>query len=196
VKVLVACEYSGVVRDAFGAMGHDAWSCDVLPTEQPGQHMQGDVRDYLNDGWDLMVAHPPCTRLCNSGVRWLHERNLWDDLSRAAEFFRTLLDAPIRMVAVENPVPHKYAIAKIGRPDQYVQPWEFGDPESKRTGLWLRNLPPLKPWVTERPPIVGSRVHRMPPGPDRARERSRFWPGIATAMAEQWTLAAERVVQP
>jgi len=185
MRVLVCCEFSGVVRDAFIAAGHNAVSCDLLPSERPGPHYQGDVRDILGDGWDLMIAHPPCTRLANSGVRWLHERNLWDEMREAAEFFRLLLDAPIPRIAVENPIPHRYALEIIGRKyDQIIQPWQFGHGETKATCLWLKNLPPLHPTN-----IVAGREHRiwkMPPSPRRALERSRTYPGIARAMAEQW----------
>lgn len=185
MRVLVACEFSGIVRDAFLARGHDAWSCDLLPTEKDGPHIQGDVTSILNDGWDLMIAHPPCTRLCNSGVRWLHERNLWGDLEEACNFFLTLLNAPIEKIAVENPVMHKYAKEKIGRgPDFTTQPWEHGHGEVKRTCFWLKNLPPLTPTniVEGRVP----RVHHMARSPDRWKERSRTYTGMAEAMANQW----------
>jgi hypothetical protein len=189
LKVLVACEFSGTVRDAFLARGHDAWSCDLLPDERgSNRHIRGDARDILGDGWDLlMVAHPPCTRLCNSGVRWLEERNLWDDLDEAAALFSTFWNAPIDRVAIENPVMHRHAKERIINyqpPAQSVQPWQFGHGETKRTCLWLRNLPVLTP--TDVVEGREQRVHRMPPGPDRWRERSRFFPGIAAAMADQW----------
>lgn len=193
MRVLVACEFSSTVREAFRALGHDAWSCDVLPTERPGPHYECDVREVLTLGWDLMIAHPPCTRLTNSGVRWLAERDLWAEMEEAARFFRTLLDAPVPAIAIENPIPHRYALAIIGRKyDQIIQPWQFGHGETKATCLWLKNLPVLTP--TE---IVAGRaavVHRMPPGPNRWRERSRTYAGIAAAMAAQWggALAAER----
>ena len=185
VKVLIACEFSGIVRDAFAARGHDAWSCDLLPTEKPGQHIQGDVLEILDDGWDLMVAHPPCTRLCNSGVRWLAERNLWNDLLKAGNFFRKLLNAPVAKVAVENPIPHKYAVNIIGRKyDQIIQPWQFGHGETKATCLWLKNLPKLEPTNI----VKGreQRIFNMPKNADRGRLRSISFPGIAKAMAEQW----------
>lgn len=185
MKILVACEYSGVVRDAFATKGHDVWSCDVLPTEKPGNHHQGDVRDILCDGWDMMIAHPPCTRLCNSGVRWLHERNLWTEMDAAAAFFRLLLNAPISLVAVENPIPHRYAANLIGEKySQIVQPYHFGHGETKATCLWLKGLPLLLPTsvVDGRCP----RIHYMSPGGNRARERSRTYAGIAKAMADQW----------
>lgn len=190
MRVLVACEFSGTVRDAFRARGHDAMSCDILPTERPdGPHHQGDVRDVLDDDWDLMVAHPPCTYLANSGVRWLYEKEgRWDLMRQGAEFFKMLLDAPIPRIAVENPVMHKHARAIIGEgPTQTVQPYEFGTAETKRTGLWLRGLPKLVPTEIVTGPIH-ARVHRMAPSPDRWRERSRFYPSIAAAMAEQWDI--------
>lgn len=188
-RVLVACEFSGVVRRAFATAGHDAWSCDLLPAEDgSNRHIVGDARDLLNDGWDLLVvAHPPCTRLCNSGVRWLAERDLWADLDEAAALFSAFWEAPVPRVCVENPVMHRYAKARIRGyqpPAQSVQPWQFGHPETKRTCLWLRGLPPLVPTTQKRPEQIHARVHRMPPGPDRWKERSRFYPGIAAAMAD------------
>lgn len=189
MRVLVACEFSGVVRRAFAARGHDAWSCDLLPAEdRSNKHIVGDARDLLNDGWDmLIVAHPPCTRLCNSGVRWLAERDLWADLDAAADLFSAFWNAPVERVAVENPVMHRHAKARIrnyAEPAQSVQPWQFGHGETKRTCLWLRGLPRLTPTNI----VAGreQRVHRMPPSPDRWKERSRFFPGIAEAMADQW----------
>lgn len=189
MKVLVACEFSGVVRRAFADAGHDAWSCDLLPAEdRSNRHIIGDARDLLTDGWDLlMVAHPPCTRLCNSGVRWLAERNLWADLDAAAELFSDFWNAPIERIAIENPVMHRHAKARIRcyePPAQSIQPWQFGHGETKRTCLWLKNLPPLRPTNV----VAGreARVHRMPPGPDRWKDRSRFYPGVAAAMAKQW----------
>ncbi|MFN4288922.1 MAG: hypothetical protein ACK4E3_10560 [Brevundimonas sp.] len=202
LRVLVACEFSGTVRRAFAARGHDAWSCDLLPAEDgSNRHIRGDARDHLNDGWDLlMVAHPPCTRLCNSGVRWLHtpppgrtREEMRAELAEAAALFSDFWTAPIERVCIENPVMHRHAKALIRDyrpPAQSVQPWQFGHGESKRTCLWLRGLPPLVPTnvVSGREP----RVHRMPPGPDRARERSRFFSGIAEAMADQWGGLAEQ----
>lgn len=196
LRVLVACEFSGVVRRAFCARGHDAWSCDLLPAEdRSNRHITGDVREILDDGWDLMmVAHPPCTRLCNSGVRWLHRppkgrtrAEMWADLRTGAALFSALWNAAIPHIAIENPVMHKHAKALIEgyrEFSQSVQPWQFGHGETKRTCFWLRNLPPLVP--TEVVEGREARVHRMPPGPDRWRERSRFFPGIAAAMADQW----------
>lgn len=185
MRILIACEFSGIVRDAFIKKGHDAMSCDLLPTEKPGPHYQGDIRDVLYDGWDLFIGHPPCTRLCNSGVRWLAERNLWGDMKRAAEFFLLLWNAPIDKICLENPIPHKYAIEIIGRKyDQIIQPWQFGHGETKATCLWLKNLPPL--YYTK---IVTGRKQSCflePPSPERWKIRSRTYPGIAQAMAEQW----------
>jgi len=187
VKVLVACEYSGIVRDAFILRGHDATSCDLLPSESPmGRHVQGDVRPLLAERWDLIIAHPPCTFLTNAGVRWL-DRDIerWKQLYEACEFFRLFLDHPCPRIAVENPIPHKYAVGWLGRKhDQLIQPWQFGHGETKAVCLWLKGLPPLVSTdvVDGREP----RVHRMPPSADRAKERSRFFPGIADAMAEQW----------
>jgi len=202
LRVLVACEYSGVVRRAFLARGCDAWSCDLLPSEDgSNRHIRGDARDLLHDGWDLlMVAHPPCTRLCNSGVRWLHTPppgktagQMELELREGAALFSAFWNAPIPRVAVENPVMHGHAkrlIENYAEPAQSVQPWQFGHGETKRTCLWLRNLPPLRPTNV----VEGreQRVHRMPPSPIRWRERSRFYPGIAAAMAEQWTEHAWR----
>ncbi len=183
MRVVIVCEESGIVRDAFGAKGHDAWSCDLLPRN--GKHLCCDARKILHYDWDLMVAHPPCTRLCNSGVRWLAERNLWKEMEDAARFFAELLNAPIAQKALENPVPHKYALGIIGRKyDQIINPWQFGHGETKKTCLWLDNLPKLLPTN-----IVSGRegkVWRMPPSPDRSMLRSRSYPGIAAAMAEQW----------
>ena len=189
MRVLIGCEYSGVVRRAFAALGHDAWSCDLLPAEDgSNQHIIGDVRDYLNDDWDLLaVFHPPCTRLCNSGVRWLAERNLWAELDEAADFFSTLWNAPIPRRALENPIMHKHAKARsvnYQEPAQIIQPWQFGHGETKATGLYLHGLMPLRP--TNVVDGRSARVHRMPPGPNRWRERSRTFEGIASAMAAQW----------
>lgn len=196
MRVLVACEFSGIVRRAFAARGHDAWSCDLLPSEdRSNKHIVGDARDLLHDGWDLlMVAHPPCTRLCNSGVRWLTKPprgktldEMWQELREGADLFSAFWNAPIDRICVENPVMHKHAKALIENyqePAQSIQPWQFGHGETKRTCLWLKNLEPLKPTniVEGREP----RVHHMSPGPDRWKERSRFFSGIAEAMADQW----------
>lgn len=183
MRVLVACEFSGIVRDAFAARGHEAMSCDILPSERPGWHYEGDVRDVLDDGWDLMVAHPPCTYLAVSGARWFKDRP--QQQADALAFVRLLLDAPIPRIALENPI--SVISSAIRKPDQIIQPWQFGHGETKATCLWLKGLPPLVPTniVPEREP----RVHRMAPGPDRWRERSRSFPGIAAAMADQWSQA-------
>jgi hypothetical protein len=181
VRVLVACEYSGRVRDAFLAKGHDALSCDLLPTEVAGPHYQGDVMDIIGDGWDLLVSHPPCTHLAVSGARWFKDKLA--EQEEALEFVRRLLDAPIPRIALENPV--SIISSRIRKPDQTIQPWQFGHGETKATCLWLKNLPPLKPTKV----VEGreARVHRMPPGPDRWKERSRTFEGIAMAMADQWS---------
>ena len=196
MRVLVACEYSGVVRRAFRALGHDAWSCDLLPSEDhANQHIIGDARDLLGDGWDLlMVAHPPCTRLCNSGVRWLSRppkgktlAQMWADLDEAADLFSAFWNAPIDRVAVENPIMHRHArerIRNFAPASQQLQPWQFGHGETKATCLWLKNLAPLCP--TNIVDGRAQRVHRMSPGPNRWRERSRTYQGIADAMADQW----------
>ncbi|MER8925823.1 hypothetical protein [Mesorhizobium sp. M0859] len=200
LRVLIACEFSGIVRNAFLNRGHDAWSCDLLPSEDgSNRHITVDAREILNDGWDLlMVAHPPCTRLCNSGVRWLTTpppgktaEQMWAELDEGAALFSAFWNAPIDRIAIENPVMHKHAKARIANYAEFgqsVQPWQFGHGEVKRTCFWLKNLPPLVPTqiVTGRSP----RVHHMSPGPDRWRERSRFFPGIAAAMADQWGAAA------
>ena len=180
MRVLIACEYSGAVRDAFRAAGHDAMSCDLLPSEIPGPHHQGDVRDVLGDGWDLMVAHPPCTHLAVSGARWFHEKQA--EQAEALDFVRLLLEAPIPRIAVENPV--SIISTRIRKPDQVIQPWQYGHGETKATCLWLKNLPALKP--TQIVDGREARVHRMPPGPNRWKERSPTYAGIAGAMAAQW----------
>jgi hypothetical protein len=187
MKVLVACEFSGIVRDAFIARGHDAVSCDVLPSERPGPHFPGDVRDIL-DGlvwgpWDLMIAHPPCTFLAVSGARWFAQRR--EAQAEALEFVRLLLDAPIQRIALENPI--SVISSAIRKPDQIIQPWQFGHGETKATCLWLKGLPRLEP--TNVVDGRDARVHRMAPGPERWRERSRTFPGIAAAMADQWGAA-------
>ena len=187
LRVLVACEYSGRVRDAFTALGHDAWSCDILPTDAPGQHIQGDVRPVLRQRWDLVIAHPPCTRLCNSGVRWLAERDLWDDMREGAAFFMDCMNANAPRVAVENPVMHKYARDIIGRgADFTVQPWQFGDPAKKRTCFWTRGLPALTPTSDMTADEARADCHLAPPGPDRWKVRSTTYQGIADALAMQW----------
>lgn len=180
MKVLIACEYSGAVRDAFIRQGHEALSCDLLPTDVPGPHYQGDVLDIINDGWDLMIAHPPCTHLAVSGARWFKEKQ--QEQKEALEFVRVLLDAPIPKIALENPI--SIISSRIRKPDQIIQPWQFGHGETKATCLWLKNLPKLTPTniVDGREP----RVHMMPPSPDRWKERSKTYAGIAEAMAIQW----------
>ena len=180
MRVLVACEFSGRVRDAFIARGHDAMSCDLLPSESPGPHYQGDVRDVINDGWDLLISHPPCTHLAVSGARHFHRKET--EQAEALAFVRLLLDCDIPRIALENPV--SIISSRIRKPDQYIQPWQFGHGETKKTGLWLKNLPPLMASC-----VVDGRddvIHKMPPGPDRWKNRSRTYQGIADAMANQW----------
>lgn len=186
MKVLIACEYSGIVRDAFTAKGHEAWSCDILPSETEGNHHEGFLEDVIGSGreWDLIIGHPPCTRLCNSGVRWLGERNLWNELSSATAFFNMIKGRDCPRIAIENPIPHKYAVKEIGKYDQIVQPWQFGHGETKAICLWLKGLPPLI--STQIVEGREARVHKMAPGKDRQKERSRFYTGIAEAMANQW----------
>jgi hypothetical protein len=194
MNILVACEYSGVVRDAFIAKGHNAVSCDLLPTLSPGPHIQGSVLDHLSDGWDLMVAHPPCTRLSNSGVRWLKERNLWSELDDAIAFYNLLRDAPILKKCIENPVMHCHAKNILGQMNrQLVHPWWFGEKTFKATGFELIGLPYLFPTDKLICPLPGtaehkiwSWVHRCPPGPDRWKIRSTTSFGVASAMASQW----------
>lgn len=205
LRVFIACEFSGVVRRAFNARGHDAWSCDLLPSEDgSNHHIIGDARDYLTLGWDLlMVAHPPCTRLCNSGVRWLSEpppgrtrEALWRELDEGAALFSDFWNAPIERVAIENPVMHRHAkerIRNFAPPAQTVQPWWFGDPAFKATSLYLRGLPPLAPTTKLTPPKKGtpehrawSHVHLAAPSPERWKQRSRTFAGFADAMADQW----------
>ena len=180
MKVLVACEFSGIVREAFKAKGHDAWSCDLLPTEIPGQHIQGDVLEILDDGWDLMIAHPPCTYLAVSGARWFKDRLTEQD--QALDVVRCLMAAPIPRIAVENPIG--VISSRIRKPDQIIQPWMFGHTETKATCLWLIGLPKLQPTELVQP--LFHSVHREPPSPDRWKNRSRTFQGIANAMAEQW----------
>ena len=181
MRVLVACEFSGVVRRAFRARGHDAWSCDLLPAEDGAtEHFQGDVRDVLHLRWDLMIAHPPCTHLAVSGARWFKEKQ--QEQAEALDFVRLLLSAPIPRIALENPV--SVISSHIRKPDQIIQPWMFGHGETKATCLWLKSLPPLTP--TQIVDGRAARVHRMPPGPNRWKERSRTFAGIAEAMADQW----------
>ena len=180
MKILVACEYSGRVRDAFLALGHDALSCDLLPSDAPGPHYKGDVRDVLGAGWDLMIAHPPCTHLAVSGARWFKDKKI--EQAAALSFVRLLLAAPINRIALENPI--SVISSHIRKPDQIIQPWQFGHGETKATCLWLKGLPHLVPTN-----IVDGReakVHRLPPSEDRWKIRSTTYKGIAEAMANQW----------
>lgn len=194
-RVLIACEFSGTVRREFRAAGFDAWSCDLLPAEDNSPyHIVGDAVDVLRDGWDLLIAHPPCTRLANSGVRWLTSpppgktiAQMLAELEKGAALFSEFLNAPIPLRCIENPVMHRHAKALIQGffpATQSIQPWQFGHPECKRTCLWLSGLAPLKASniVSGR----DQRVHRMPPSAERAKERSRFFSGVAKAMAAQW----------
>lgn len=200
LKVLIGCEFSGRVRDAFLSMGHDALSCDLLPTEHPGPHYQGDIRDLIRaENWDLAVFHPPCTYLANSGARWLYSNGekdpgRWDNMRQAAEFFKELLRSPINKICIENPIQHKHAKEIIKTPfSQVIQPWQFGHPESKATCLWLKNLPPLSPTnILQKPPSgrwenqTPGGHNKIPPSKDRWKLRSKTYPGIADAMAQQW----------
>ena len=182
MRVLVACEFSGIVRDAFIKAGHNAMSCDLLPTESPGPHHQGDVLGILGDGWDLMIAHPPCTHLAVSGARWFKDKQ--KEQTEALEFVHALMAAPIGRWCIENPV--SVISSKIRKPDQIIQPWQFGHGETKATCLWLQGLPNLVP--TEIVKGREARVHKMPPSKYRWKNRSLTFPGIAQAMAEQWGL--------
>jgi len=185
MRVLVACEFSGAVRDAFAARGHQAWSCDLLPSEtsEGGYHFEGDVRWWLDHPWwkwDLMIAHPPCTHLAVSGARWFKDKQ--KEQAKALDFVRTLMNAPIERIAIENPI--SIISSRIRKPDQIIQPWQFGHGETKATCLCLKGLPKLVP--TDIVEGREARVHRMPPGPNRWKERSKTFLGIARAMAEQW----------
>jgi site-specific DNA-cytosine methylase len=180
MRVLVACEFSGIVREAFKARGHEVWSCDILPSEIKGNHYECDIKKVLHLGWDLMIAHPPCTHLAVSGARWFKDKQ--KEQKKALNFVKILLDAPIPHIALENPI--SIISSKIRKPDQIIQPWQFGHGETKATCLWLKNLPPLKSTK-----IVSGRegkVWRMPPSPDRWKDRSRTYKGVAKAMADQW----------
>ena len=179
-RVLVACEFSGIVRDAFADVGCEAWSCDLLPSEKPGNHLQCNVLDCLFDGWDLMIAHPPCTHLAVSGARHFHRKV--QQQAAALHFVSLLLSAPIRQIALENPV--SVISSRIRKPDQIVQPWWFGHGETKATCLWLKRLPLLEP--TDIVDGRMDRIHKMPPSPDRWKNRSRTYTGLAAAMAAQW----------
>lgn len=182
LKVLVACEYSGRVRDAFTRRGHCAMSADLLPSETPGLHYQGDVTEILHLGWDLMICHPPCTHLAVSGARYFKEKREQGLQQEALEFVATLMNAPIPRICLENPV--SVISTEIQKPDQVIQPWQFGHGEMKTTCLWLKGLPPLVPTNV----VEGrrGRILELSPGPDRWKERSRTYEGIAEAMAEQW----------
>lgn len=181
MKVLIACEFSGIVREAFRKLGHDAYSCDLLESEIPSDnHIQDDVLKYLKPEWDLIIAHPPCTYLAVSGARWFKDRQ--QEQQQALDFVKKLMDAPVKKICIENPV--SVISSKIRKPDQIIQPWQFGHGETKATCLWLKGLPKLVPTN-----IVDGRenkVHKMPPSKDRWKNRSRTFQGVADAMAEQW----------
>jgi len=183
MKILVACEYSGRVREGFRKLGHDAWSCDFLESEDNSPfHIKGDCLELLEDGWDLMIAHPPCTDLAVSGARYFKEKIADGRQQAALDFVQFLMDAPIDKICIENPI--SVISSRIRKPDQIIQPWMFGHGETKATCLWLKNLPVLTPTN-----IVEGReakIHKMPPGPNRWKDRSRTYQGIADAMAEQW----------
>lgn len=192
MRVLVACEFSGIVREAFAHLGHDAWSCDLLPSEQNGQHIQGDVLAILEDGWDLMIAHPPCTYLASSGARWWKDRQA--EQIAALEFVTRLMDAPIPRIAVENPIG-KISSA-ICKPAQIIQPWMFGHKETKATCLWLNNLPLLRPtklMSIRNHNLTPSGQNKVGPSPERWKIRSRTYSGIANAMAQQWGKIAKEL---
>lgn len=203
MRVLVACEYSGTVRDAFIRAGHDAMSADLLPTDVPGKHFQGDVLALRYEPFDLVIAHPPCTYLTNSGVRWLHtEPGRWELMREGAEFFAAMFTFNAPHIAVENPIQHRYALEAHGqgKPTQTVQPWWFGHPEQKATGLWLRGLPPLYPTedvqthMLSLPKNERERLHYLPPSEDRWKLRSQTFTGLAEAMATQWSHLEERML--
>jgi len=191
MKILIACEYSGTVRDAFSALGHDATSCDILPTEKPGKHYQGDVTEILGDGWDIMIAHPPCTYLSVSGIHWNNRGRGWDQTEKALEFVQLLMNAPISRIAIENPI--SIISSRIKKPSQVIQPWMFGHMEQKATCLWLKNLPALretnnvKAEMMKLPDKERQRIHYLPPSKDRWKLRSTTYQGIADAMAKQWS---------
>lgn len=182
MKVLIACEFSGTVREAFKAKGWDAWSCDLLPSDIPGQHIQGDIMDVQTYSWDLMIAHPPCTDLAVSGARHFPAKIADGRQQRALNFVQKLMDSDIPRICIENPI--SIISSKIRKPDQIIQPWQFGHGETKATCLWLKNLPKLEP--TNIVDGRENRVWKMPPSKDRGKERSRTFQGIADAMAEQW----------
>jgi len=182
LKVLVACEFSGIVREEFAKRGHDAWSCDLLPTERKGKHIQDDVRYHLWDGWDIIIAFPPCTHLAVSGARWFPEKIKDGRQEIAKEFFMSFVGAPVNKLVLENPIG--IMSTHYRKPDQIIQPWQFGHGETKATCLWIRGLPLLKPTNI----VKGrhARIHKMPPSKDRWKLRSITYQGIANAMAEQW----------
>jgi hypothetical protein len=182
LKVLIACEFSGTVREAFAKRGHNAWSCDLLSSDVAGQHYQGDVMDIIGGGWDLMIAHPPCTHLAVSGARHFEEKRKDGRQQEGIDFFMLMINAPITKIAVENPISIMSTIYK--KPTQIIQPWQFGHGETKSTCLWLQGLPKLTP--TNIVEGRSDRIHKMPPGPNRWKERSKTYQGIADAMAEQW----------
>ena len=192
MRVLIACEQSGIVRDAFLKRGHDAISCDILPSAKPGPHHQGYLEDYIGSGreWDMIIAYPPCIYLCNSGVRWLYNPNgsknkeRWQKLEYAIAFFNMIKNRVCTKIAIENSIPHKYAVEGIGKYTQIIQPWQFGHGETKGTCLWLQGLPKLK--STNIVDGREARIHKMPPSKDRGKLRSITYQGIADAKAEQW----------
>lgn len=194
MKILIACEFSGTVRDAFIKRGHEAVSCDILPTESPGPHIQDDVLNVLNDGWDMMIAHPPCTYLSVSGIHWNNRGRGWEETNKALEFVKALMNAPIDRICIENPV--SIISSRIRRPDQSIQPYDFGHDASKKTCLWLKGLPKLTPVQIIQPRIVkgkkrwgnqtDSGQNKLPPSKDRWKVRSKTYSGIADAMAFQW----------
>jgi len=193
LKVLAACEYSGVVRDAFKKLGHDAWSCDFLDTEIPGQHYQGDIKDIYGRDWDIVICFPPCTYIASSGIHWNARRpGRAAQTEEAIEFVKYLLSSKTKYVALENPIG--VLSTRVRKPDQIIQPWQFGHPESKATCLWLKNLPPLKPTNILEKPLSGrwsnqtpSGQNKLAPGKDRWKDRSRTYQGIGNAMAFQWS---------
>ena len=195
MKILIACEYSGVVRDAFIKKGHDAISCDILPTEASGPHYSGDVLSILDNGWDMMIAHPPCTYLSVSGIHWNNRGRGWEETNKALEFVKALMNAPIDRICIENPV--SIISSRIRRPDQSIQPYEFGHDASKKTCLWLKGLPKLTPTQIIQPRIVSGKKrwgnqtdsgqNKLPPSKDRWKVRSKTYSGIADAMANQWS---------
>jgi len=180
MRVLIACEFSGIVRDAFARRNHNAWSCDLLDTERPGNHIKGNVLDVINANWDLMIGFPPCTHLAVSGARWFSNKK--EEQNTAIEFVKKLMDAPIHRICIENPI--SIISTRIRKPDQIIQPWMFGHPETKATCLWLKNLPKLQP--TQIVEGREQRVWKESPSPERWKNRSRTFIGIAEAMAEQW----------